>query len=88
MDEAKHPKISLVNANLAGLPPTTIITAEIDPLHDDGTMLADKLSNAGVKANSKNYDGMTHEFYGMAMMLPQAKQAQAYAAEQLKAAFK
>jgi acetyl esterase len=88
MNEAKDPRISLVNANLAGLPPTTIITAEIDPLHDDGTMLADKLSAAGVKVNSKNYDGVTHEFYGMAIVVPQAKEAQAYAAEQLKAALK
>lgn len=88
MTEAKDPRISLVNANLAGLPPTTIITAEIDPLHDDGTMLAEKLSAAGVKVNSKNYDGVTHEFYGMAIVVPQAKEAQAYAAEQLTAALK
>lgn len=88
MNEAKDPRISLVNASLEGLPPTTIITAEIDPLHDDGTMLADKLSAAGVKVNSKNYEGVTHEFYGMAIVVPQAKEAQAYAAEQLKAALK
>ncbi|WDF46070.1 alpha/beta hydrolase [Chryseobacterium sp. KACC 21268] len=88
MNEAKDPRISLINANLKGLPPTTIITAEIDPLHDDGTMLADKLSAAGVKVNSKNYEGVTHEFYGMAIVVPQAKEAQAYAAEQLKAALK
>lgn len=88
MIEAQNPKISLVNANLKGLPPTTIITAEIDPLHDDGTMLANKLSDAGVKVNSRNYEGVTHEFFGMAILVPEAKAAQAYAAEQLKAAFK
>ena len=88
MIEAQNPKISLVNANLKGLPPTTIITAEIDPLHDDGTMLANKLSAAGVKVNSRNYEGVTHEFFGMAIIVPEAKAAQAYAAEQLKAAFK
>ncbi|QIL42054.1 alpha/beta hydrolase [Pedobacter sp. HDW13] len=88
MIEAEDPKISLVNANLKGLPPTTIITAEIDPLHDDGVMLADKLKAAGVKVSSKNYDGVTHEFFGMAIVVPEAKAAQAYAAEQLKAAFK
>lgn len=88
MAEAKNPKISLVNANLKGLPPTTIITAEIDPLNSDGIMLANKLSAAGVKVNSKNYEGVTHEFFGMAIIVPEAKQAQAYAAEQLKAAFK
>ena len=88
MIEAQNPKISLVNANLKGLPPTTIITAEIDPLHDDGVMLANKLSAAGVKVNSRNYEGVTHEFFGMAILVPEAKAAQAYAAEQLKAAFK
>lgn len=88
MIEAQDPKISLVNANLKGLPPTTIITAEIDPLHDDGIMLADKLKAAGVKVSSKNYDGVTHEFFGMAPIVPEAKAAQAYAADQLKAAFK
>lgn len=88
MIEAQNPKISLVNANLKGLPPTTIITAEIDPLHDDGVMLADKLKAAGVKVDSKNYEGVTHEFFGMAIVVPEAKAAQAYAADQLKAAFK
>lgn len=88
MNEAKDPRISLINANLKNLPPTTIITAEIDPLHDDGTMLADKLSAAGIKVNSKNYEGVTHEFFGMTIIVPQAKDAQAYAAEQLKSAFK
>lgn len=88
MIEAQDSKISLVNANLKGLPPTTIITAEIDPLHDDGVMLANKLKAAGVKVDSKNYEGVTHEFFGMAILVPEAKAAQAYAADQLKAAFK
>lgn len=88
MIEAQNPKIALVNANLKGLPPTTIITAEIDPLHDDGVMLANKLSDAGVKVSSRNYEGVTHEFFGMAILVPEAKAAQAYAADQLKAAFK
>jgi len=88
MIEAQNPKISLINANLKGLPPTTIITAEIDPLHDDGVMLANQLSAAGVKVSSRNYEGVTHEFFGMAILVPEAKAAQAYAAEQLKAAFK
>lgn len=87
MIEAQDPRISLINANLKGLPPTTIITAEIDPLNNDGVMLANKLSAAGVKVDSKNYEGVTHEFFGMAIVVPEAKQAQAYAADQLKAAF-
>ncbi|MEH3112648.1 alpha/beta hydrolase [Pedobacter terrae] len=88
MIEGQDPKISLINANLKGLPPTTIITAEIDPLHDDGIMLANKLKAAGVKVDTKNYEGVTHEFFGMSLLVPEAKAAQAYAASQLKAAFK
>lgn len=88
MGEAKDPRISLISANLKGLPPTTIVTAEIDPLNADGKMLADKLSTAGVKVDSKNYDGVTHEFFGMAIIVPQAKDAQGYVADHLKNAFK
>jgi acetyl esterase len=87
MADAKDPRISLVNANLKGLPATTLITAEIDPLNNDGMMLAEKLKAAGVTVDSKNYEGVTHEFFGMAAVVPEAKQAQAYAAEQLKKAF-
>ena len=85
--EAKDPRISLVTANLKGLPPTTIITAEIDPLQSDGMMLADKLKAGGVMVTTQNYDGVTHEFFGMAPVVPQAKEAQAFASDQLKKAF-
>jgi len=88
MAEAKDPRISLIHADLKGLPPTTIVTAEIDPLNNDGVQLKDKLIEAKVKVDSKNYDGVTHEFYGMATVVPEAKDAQAYVADQLKKAFK
>jgi acetyl esterase len=88
MAEAKDPRINLVAANLEGLPPTTIITAEIDPLQSEGMQLADKLKAAGVKVDSKNYDGVTHEFFGMGTVVPEAKEAMAYAARQMKAALR
>ena len=87
MTEAKDPRINLVAANLKGLPTTTIITAEFDPLQSEGMQLADKLKAAGVTVNSKNYDGVTHEFFGMGAVVPQAKDAMTYAADQLKKAF-
>ena len=86
--DGKSPMISLVNANLKGMPPTTIITAQYDPLQSEGQMLADKLRAAGVAVNFKNYDGVTHEFFGMATVVPAAKNAQAFAASDLKGAFK
>ncbi|MDN3550224.1 alpha/beta hydrolase [Mucilaginibacter aquaedulcis] len=87
MGEGKDPRINLVAANLKGLPPTTVITDEIDPLQSEGQQLADKLKAAGVQTESKNYDGVTHEFFGMGAIVPQAKDAEAYAVSQLKKAF-
>jgi len=86
-DKWSDPRINLVKANLKGLPATTIITAELDPLHDDGQLLSDALKKADVKVNYKNYDGVTHEFFGMAIIVPEAKDAQALASSDLKNAF-
>lgn len=82
------PRISLVKANLKGLPPTTIIGAEIDPLQSEGKMLSGKFKNSGVKVNYKLYDGVTHEFFGMATIVPEAKDAQGMAADDLKGGLK
>ena len=84
----KDPRISLVNANLKGLPPTTIVGAEIDPLQTEGRLLADRLKAAGVDVNYKLYSGVTHEFFGMASVVPDAKDAQAFAASDLKGSFR
>lgn len=85
--QAADPRISLVKANLAGMPKTLIIGAEIDPLQSEGKMLGDKLSAAGVETDYQLFPGVTHEFFGMASVVPQAKEAQALAARKLKAAF-
>lgn len=82
--DGKNPMISLVNANLKGMPPTTIITASLDPLMSDGEMLADKLKAAGVATKYQNFEGVTHEFFGMAPLVPQATEAQNLAAGELK----
>ena len=81
------PRIALVKADLKGLPPTTIITAEIDPLLSDGEMLRDKLKDNDVNVNYKKYNGVTHEFFGMAAVVPEAMEAQAFAVKDLKNAF-
>ena len=85
--QAQDPRLNLVAAKLDGLPPTTIILAQIDPLHDDGAGLADKLRAAGVTVDLKEYPGVTHEFFGMGSVVPAAKDAVDYAASKLKAAF-
>jgi acetyl esterase len=84
--EAADPRISLVNANLKGLPKTLVIAAEIDPLQTEGKLLSDKLKAAQVETDYQLYTGVTHEFFGMTNVVPQAKEAQALAAKKLKAA--
>ena len=85
--QAADPRISLVKANLAGLPRTLIIAAEIDPLASEGKLLHDKLKIANVESDYELFEGTTHEFFGMATVVPQAKAAQALAARKLKSAF-
>ncbi len=85
--DGKNPMISLVTANLKGLPPTTLIAAQYDPLRSEGEMLSDNLKKAGVDVKYKLYNGTTHEFFGMAAVVPEAKDAQAMAAVELKNAF-
>ena len=80
----KDPRINLVAADLKGLPPVTIINAQIDPLRTDGEMLADKIRAAGGTVQQKTYDGVAHEFFGMAAVVDKAKDAEQMAAEALK----
>jgi acetyl esterase len=86
--DGKSPMIDLVHANLKGLPAATVITDQYDPLMSEGKMLADNLQKAGVSVQYKNYEGVTHEFFGMAAVVPEAKEAQAFAVEGLKSALK
>ena len=85
--DRQDPRINLVAADLKGLPPTTIINAQIDPLRTDGEILAQKLKAAGVTTEQKTYDGVTHEFFGMGAVVDKAKDAEGMAASALKKAF-
>ena len=85
--DAQDPRLNLLQADLHGLKPATVITAQIDPLRSEGKALADRMKAQGVSVNYKNYDGVTHEFFGMAAVLDQAKDAQKIATSDLKNAF-
>ncbi len=74
-------------ASLKGLPPATIVAAEIDPLLTEGKQYADKLKKDGVQVDYRAWSGVTHEFFGMGAVLPKAKQAEQYAADALMKAF-
>ena len=73
-------------ANVAGLPPATIISASIDPLASDSLLLTEKLRAAGVKTTYQPYEGVTHEFFGMDAVVADAAKAQDLAARELRAA--
>jgi len=83
--DVKDTRIDLVHADLKGLPPVTVINAEIDPLRDDGAELEKALRTAGVSVERKVYPGVTHEFFGTAAVVKKAEEAQMYAGERLKA---
>ena len=87
-EDGNDPRISVLRAkDVSGVAPATIIAAEIDPLLTEGKAYADKLEAAGVKVQYKVYPGVTHEFFGMGAVLDEAKQAEQFAADGLKAAF-
>lgn len=88
LEDSKQPYASPMNAaDLKGLPPATVITADLDVLRDDGQAYAKKLEAAGVPVASKNYGGVLHEFFGMGGAVDQAKEAEGFAAEALKKVF-
>ena len=87
-EDAKSPMLNLTTtADLKGLPPATVITDSVDPLMSDGKMLAEKLKAAGVETTYKNYEGVTHEFFGMGTVVAAAAAAEDLAGKDLKAAF-
>jgi acetyl esterase len=79
--------LPMKTASLKGLPSATIVAAEIDPLESEGKAYADKLKKDGVKVEYKEYKGVTHEFFGMGAVVPEAKDAEQFAADGLKKAF-
>lgn len=86
-EDKADPRIDLIGARLAGLPPVTLINAEIDPLRSDGDALAGALREAGVAVSHQTYRGATHEFFGMAPVVGDAAHAQTLAGRRLRAAF-
>jgi acetyl esterase len=64
--------------------PAFVITAEYDPLRDEGEAYAARLREEGVQVVLRRYDGVTHGFFGMPAQLDKAKAAIAEAGSALR----
>ncbi|MDX8431664.1 MAG: alpha/beta hydrolase [Candidatus Algichlamydia australiensis] len=72
----QDPELSpLFASDFGGLPPTFLLTAEYDPLRDEGELYAKKLIEAGVPVTSHRFESMTHGFVGLSLLLEPAEQA-------------
>jgi acetyl esterase len=88
--EPKDPRLSPLHAEdavIASAPPALVITAEFDPLRDEGEAYASRLSEAGVAVTTSRYDGQIHAFFCLPAMMPAALAAQDEAIAALRAAF-
>ncbi|MFP5021900.1 alpha/beta hydrolase [Pseudonocardia phyllosphaerae] len=86
-DDVRDPRMSpALTADLSGLPPTLVITAENDPLRDQGAAYAERLAAAGVKAEHRPSPGMIHGFLQLGGVVDEARAALDEAGAALRAA--
>jgi len=69
------PYLSPLHGDLAGVAPAVVVTAQFDPLRDQGNAYAEKLAAAGVPTRSEVFDGMIHGFVDMGRYSPAAQTA-------------
>lgn len=81
------PLFDVERAVLENCPPTTIVTAQFDPLRDEGEAFFARLERAGVPAELKCYEGMIHGFAGFPHFTPIAHEAIDFLAQRLASSF-
>jgi acetyl esterase len=75
------------DANLAASPPACVITAEYDPLRDEGDAYAARLASLGVPVSHVRFSGQFHGFVSLADFVDDGKAALSMSASMLRAAF-
>ena len=71
--------------SLAGVAPAVVITAEFDPLRDQGIKYAEALAAADVDVTHTDYDGMVHAFFQLGPIIDASARAVTQVAEAAKA---
>jgi acetyl esterase len=88
-EDGRNPHASPIKAeSLAGLPPAMVITAECDPIRDQGEAYAQRLRESGVPVSVKRYEGAIHVFFNLAGVIDSGKQAIRDAGAALKKALR
>ncbi|HEX7733606.1 MAG TPA: alpha/beta hydrolase fold domain-containing protein [Ktedonobacteraceae bacterium] len=77
----------LLASDLSNLPPALILTAEYDPLRDEGEQYGQRLQEAGVPVTMRRYDGLIHGFFNSALIIDAARRAVEETSRALRAAF-
>jgi acetyl esterase len=72
-------------ADLSGLPPTVVVTAEYDPLRDEGRAYAQRLRDAGVPVTADHFDDMAHPFFAFVNVFERSTEAIERVAKQIQA---
>jgi acetyl esterase len=79
--DRRDPRLSpLYSSDLRGVAPVYLLTAEYDPLHDEGLAYAAKLRDSGVSVTVMDYPDLVHDFVYLDAVLPQAREALSAAA--------
>lgn len=87
-DDGNNPYAAPLRASdLSGLPPAMVVTAEFDPLRDEGSAYAARLQDAGVPVRASRYDGVIHGFFWMGGVLEDGRAVLAEMADELRKQF-